>query len=84
MINLSNQPTIDLRPEDRPTSDPQPDVVHLNRCYRSIASKARPAEFLLIAEVFSSTLYLDLTAKTKLYGRSGIPETGSLTQVADE
>lgn len=66
--------SIDLRPEDHPTSDPEPDVVLVNRSYRSLDGKARPADILLIAEVSSSTLYLDLTAKAKLYARSAIPE----------
>jgi Uma2 family endonuclease len=72
--HVVTEASIDLRPEDHPTSDPEPDVLLVNQSYFSLDGKARPSDILLIAEVSSSTLYLDLTAKARLYARSAIPE----------
>ena len=68
------EPSIDLRPEDNPSSAPEPDVVALVRSLREFSARARPNELRLVAEISSSTLAFDLTTKARLYARSGIPE----------
>ena len=66
--------SIDLRPEDNPSSEPEPDIVVLTLPFREFTSKARPHELRLVAEVSSTTLAFDLTTKARLYARSGIIE----------
>lgn len=68
------EPSIDLRPEDNPSSEPEPDVIVLNRSFLELSSRPRPEELLLVAEVSGATLAFDVTAKARLYARSGIPE----------
>ncbi len=68
------EPAIDVRPEDNPSSEPEPDAIVLNRSFLELTSRARPEELLLVAEVFSTTLAFDLTAKARLYARAGIAE----------
>ena len=68
--------SIDLKPEDNPTSEPEPDVLVLTVPYLDLAPGAhpRPEELRLVAEISCSTLAFDLTAKARLYARSGIVE----------
>ena len=68
--------SIDLRPEDNPTSEPEPDVLVLTVPYLDLAPGAHacPQDLRLVAEVSCSTLAFDLTAKARLYARSGILE----------
>lgn len=68
------EPAIDVRPEDNPSSEPEPDAIVLNRSFLELTSRARPEELLLVAEVSSTTLAFDLTAKARLYARAGIAE----------
>ena len=68
------EPAIDLRPEDNPSSEPEPDVIVLNRSFLELTSHARPEELQMIAEVSGATLSFDLTAKARLYARSAIAE----------
>lgn len=68
------QPTIDVHPEDTPTSEPEPDVVVLTRPIPELAHRPRPADLRLVAEVSNSTLSFDLTVKASLYARAAIPE----------
>jgi len=63
---------IDLRSEDHPTSEPEPDAVVLNGPFLALSAQPRPAELRLVVEVSSSTLYHDLVTKRNLYARSGI------------
>ena len=65
---------IDLRPEDHPTSEPEPDVSVLVRSVREFSSHPRPQDLRLVAEVADSSLAFDLTTKARLYARSGIVE----------
>jgi Uma2 family endonuclease len=65
---------IDVRPEDNPTSDPEPDVIVLHRSFDELSGRARPQELHLVAEVSGATLSFDLTVKARLYARAGIPE----------
>ncbi|MBY0507199.1 MAG: Uma2 family endonuclease [Bryobacteraceae bacterium] len=68
--------SIDLHPEDSPTSEPEPDVVVLTLSFLDLppGTRARAAELRLVAEVSSSSLAFDLVTKAQLYARSGIPE----------
>ena len=68
------EPTIDLRPQDSPTSIPEPDVIVLTGSIREFSALARPHELQLVAEVSSSSLAFDMTTKARLYARSGIQE----------
>ena len=68
------EPTIDLRPQDNPTSIPEPDVIVLTRSVRGFSALARPHELQLVAEISSSSLAFDMTTKARLYARSGIQE----------
>ena len=68
------EPSIDLRPEDNPTSEPEPDLVVLNRPFRELSRRACPEDFRLIAEVSATTLAFDLSAKARLCARSRIAE----------
>ena len=68
--------SINLRPEDNPTSEPEPDVIVLTVPFLDLAPSALPCphELRLVAEISCSTLAFDLTAKARLYARSGIVE----------
>ncbi len=65
---------IDLRPEDNPTSEPEPDAIVLSMPFLALTARPRPGELRLAAEVSSSTLNYDLVTKRKLYAQSGIVE----------
>jgi Uma2 family endonuclease len=71
---VAQEPSIDLRPEDNASSEPEPDAIVLTRSFLDLSSRARPEELRLVAEVSRTTLPFDLTAKASLYARSGIPE----------
>ena len=73
-MRVVTEPTIDLRPEDNPTSIPEPDVIVLTRSIREFSALASPHELQLVAEVSSSSLAFDMTTKAGLYARSEIQE----------
>ncbi len=72
---VRNQMPIDVRPEDNPTSWPQPDL-----CLVAEASKEYrhrdpiPAEIRLLIEVADSSFSFDMSVKADLYARAGIAE----------
>ena len=66
--------SIDVAPEDNPTSEPEPDITVLNRSDDQLTENPMPADIALIVEVSNSTLDHDLGPKSKLYARAGIPE----------
>lgn len=66
--------SIDVAPEDNPTSEPEPDITVLNRSDDQLTENPMPADIALIVEVSNSTLDHDLGPKAKLYARAGIPE----------
>jgi len=68
------EPSINVRPEDNPTSDPEPDAIVLTRSFRELSAQPRPDELRLVAEVSRTTLPFDRTTKARLYARAGIPE----------
>lgn len=74
-----SQAAIDVRPEDNPTSRPEPDAVVLD-VELPVLLQADPkqdpkaANVRLLIEVADTTLTSDLTTKAGLYARAGIPE----------
>jgi Uma2 family endonuclease len=71
---VAQEPSIDVRPEDNPLSEPEPDAIVLARSFLDLSAPARPSELRLVAEVSRTTLAFDLTTKARLYARSRIPE----------
>jgi Uma2 family endonuclease len=68
------EPSIDLRPEDKATNAPEPDVIVLSQSIRELHARPLPDQLLLVAEVSDSTLAFDRTTKARLYARSAIRE----------
>lgn len=66
--------SIDVAPEDNPTSEPEPDITVLNRPAEQLGRNPRPEDIVLLIEVSDTTLDHDLGAKAKLYARAGIAE----------
>jgi len=73
-LYVMQEPSINVHPEDNPTSDPEPDAVVLRRSARDLSAPPRPDDLRLVAEVSSTTLTFDLTVKAALYARAGISE----------
>lgn len=71
---LQDQATIDVAPEDNPTSEPEPDVAALNVPLDSLQGNPQPDQLELVVEVAASTAAYDLTTKAGLYARAGIAE----------
>lgn len=66
--------SIDVAPEDNPTSEPEPDITLLNRPADQLGRNPMPEDIVLVIEVSNTTLDHDLGAKAQLYARAGIPE----------
>ena len=67
--------TIEVAPEDNPTSAPEPDFVVLKRdVLHFTARHPGPDDLHLVIEVSDSTLGFDLRTKAALYARAGIVE----------
>lgn len=71
---VMSETTIDLRPEDSPTSEPEPDVILVNIPLGELPPLIQPQQIRFLAEVSNSTLDTDLGVKSNLYARSDIPE----------
>jgi Uma2 family endonuclease len=69
------EPSIDVAPQDNPTSEPEPDLIVLKRI-RAHFTKGIPGpqDLQLVIEVSDSTLGFDLKTKAGLYARAGIVE----------
>lgn len=66
---------IDVRPEDNPTNEPEPDLIVLQRELSNfLSSNPRPSDLRLVVEVADTSLDFDLTTKAGLYARAGIVE----------
>ena len=74
MLFVMPQPSLDMNPEDNPKSEPQPDVLVLNRSVRTLSGRPRPEDLWLVAEVSDSSLSFDVNVKARLYARAGIVE----------
>ncbi|HLK59189.1 MAG TPA: Uma2 family endonuclease [Chthonomonadaceae bacterium] len=68
------QTSIDVRPEDNPTSEPQPNVIVVVRPAIEFKHNPTPADLRLVIEASDSTLMYDLTTKARLYARAEIVE----------
>jgi Uma2 family endonuclease len=71
---VMQEPSIDVHPEDNPTSDPEPDVVVLRRSGRELTANPKPEDLRFVAEVSNTTLSFDMKVKAGLYARAGIAE----------
>ena len=71
---ILTQTSIDVSPEDNPTSKPMPDALILSISRRKIGANPRPDQIQFCFEVSDSTLDYDLYSKAGLYARAGIPE----------
>src|SRR5260221_6200696 len=72
--SVLTQTSIDVAPEDNPTSEPMPDAIILARPVDTFTQNPRPDEIQLLVEASDSTLAYDLTTKANLYARAGIGE----------
>ena len=69
------EPPIDVAPEDNPTSEPEPDLVVLNRSLSHFkCDRPAPKDLRLVIEVADTSLGFDRTTKAALYARAGIVE----------
>jgi Uma2 family endonuclease len=69
------EPSVDVAAEDHRTSEPEPDVVVLNRSASEIpGNEPEPPDIALVVEISDTTLHHDLTTKAALYARAGIPD----------
>jgi Uma2 family endonuclease len=68
------QASIDVRPEDNPTSKPEPDGIVLSRPAEELTANPTPADIRLLIEAADTTTAYDLTTKASLYARAGIVE----------
>jgi Uma2 family endonuclease len=69
------QVPMDVRPEDNPTNEPQPDAAVLHLPIGELKGR-RPsgADVALAVEAADSSLELDTSAKARLYARGGIAD----------
>jgi Uma2 family endonuclease len=67
--------SIDVAPEDNPTSAPEPDITVLTRPVTEFpVDKPKPADLRLVIEISDSTVGFDLKTKADLYARACIVE----------
>lgn len=66
--------SIDVAPEDNPTSKPEPDLTVVSGGWTSMRQNPTPREIVLVVEVSDTTLEFDLNVKAGLYARAGIGE----------
>ena len=72
---VQQEVSLDVSPEDNPTSEPEPDAVVFRKSFEDVASgNPRPADVALLIEVADTTLRFDRTVKAGLYARAGIAE----------
>jgi len=73
-LRVMQEPSIDVAPEDNPTSEPEPDAVVFTRPFREIQGRFRPEDLALVVEVSAASLAFDLSTKAALYARAKIQE----------
>lgn len=72
---VQHEVSLDVSPEDNPTSEPEPDAVVLRRSFSELADgNPRPGDVALVVEVADTTLRFDRTVKAGLYARAGLAE----------
>jgi Uma2 family endonuclease len=72
---VNPETSIDVSPEDNPTSEPEPDLIVLSKPSQKIrAANPQPEDLRLAVEISDSTVGFDLKTKAALYARAGIVE----------
>ena len=72
---INPETSIDVAPEENPTSEPEPDLIVLQRpSWEYADANPSPSDIRLVVEVADSTLSFDLRNKATLYARAGIAE----------
>jgi Uma2 family endonuclease len=72
---VNTETSIDVAPEDNPTSEPEPDIIVLARpTFEITEANPQPGEIRLVIEISDSTVGFDLTTKAGLYARAGISD----------
>lgn len=66
--------SIDVAPEDNPTSEPEPDIIILSRPSEQLTGNPQPGDIALLVEISDTTIDHDLGPKASLYARAGIQE----------
>lgn len=66
--------SIDVAPQDNPTSEPEPDLTLLTRPAADLDRNPLPSDIALLIEVSDTTIDYDLGPKAGLYARAGIEE----------
>jgi len=72
---IAPEATVDVAPEDNPTSEPEPDLAVLAQprsAYRG--ENPKPADIRLLVEISDTTLAFDRKVRAGLYARAGIAE----------
>lgn len=72
--SVLTQCSIDVSPEDNPTSKPEPDLTVVAGSWAAMTHNPTPREILLIVEVSDTPLDYDINVKAGLYARAGIPD----------
>jgi Uma2 family endonuclease len=72
---VNSEAPIDVAPEDNPASQPEPDLIVLNRHSSEFRSASpQPRDLDLVVEIADTWLQFDLTVKAALYARAHIVE----------
>jgi len=71
---VETEPSIDVAPEDNPTSEPEPGIIILTKPTWEFSSNPVPSDIRLLVEISDSTKRFDRTTKGALYARAGIGE----------
>jgi Uma2 family endonuclease len=71
---VETEPSIDVAPEDNPTSEPEPDIIILTKPTWEFSSNPAPSDIRLLVEISDTTKRFDCTTKGPLYARAGIGE----------
>jgi Uma2 family endonuclease len=71
---IETEPSIDVAPEDNPTSEPEPDIIILAKPTWEFASNPTPSDIRLLVEISDTTKRFDRTTKGALYARAAIGE----------
>lgn len=74
-LRMRPRAPLDVRPEDNPTNEPQPDTVVLRQAITELKGRRPgPGDVAMVIEIADSSILLDTTVKAGLYARAGIPE----------
>ncbi|MGO9254759.1 MAG: Uma2 family endonuclease [Bryobacteraceae bacterium] len=76
LLRVVPEPSIDVAPQDNPTSEPEPDLIVTKQDLQYYIDKGRPGpeDLQLVVEIADSSLRFDLTTKAALYARARIAD----------